>query len=766
MIAACLFALSAAWMVRTRRFRTGLLALVLLGLTGVLAARFQPPLLASQTAQSPGGIASAIAAEAVRLGPGTDALLARVSDRIVYEMYPGVFRGAEGTLADGAGNDSDKALLLRDLIQASNAKATLRFATCTLPAAQIDALIAAAKSGYRPPRVLAAVAAQAAAQAKTAKSRARLEHVGAVWAGVGAQNHDESARLYAALQAAHAPLKTTSAGDLRAAVAHHTWLQQMNGGSWQDLDPSLPHAKAGAALCAAESTATDLPGAAFDTVTARVRVERRRQGKLDDQTSVEGTWRTSDLARASLTFAFAESAEVHVSPSPQPPPPGFIAYTPVLLAGDKTIAGAGVLVPDLQKPIGAGISGGLGAGLASAFGQPAPPAAPAPSADVPDAVAMWLQVTVQAQGTTPETIESPIFDRVGYADRVAGRAATAALSSLDDGRGMYPAFGTLWNVGLTMGSATAGAGDGVAHAVTNDPAGVIRAIASAHRTYEALRRAIFAQLSGPSGPAIVNVRPGVSLLGITWRSAGATPSSPAPSLVMDVASDHALPDGAPPEAAVQWGTSSLIAERYVTAAQLMMSAVAKSGTVGQVTRRDVFGVFAAARQASVPAVLVRTDRDIASTLPPDAKARLAMALADGRVALAPAGPVQLDNETDYGWWLVGPDGSVRDEMQSGRHQELAEDTPPTANAVRQAPRIRKIGCLVAIAAIAVSMAAAVVSPGPEGFEAGGQTAELMNTLREIGDKENEFDEVEVTCSALAGGDELPAMPAHEGFRLK
>jgi hypothetical protein len=730
-----------------------------MGLTGMIAARLEAPLLASQTAQPPAATATAIAAEAARIGPGTDALLARVSDGIAYEMYSGVFRGSEATLADGAGNDLDKALLLRDLIWASNASASLRFATCTLSTAQGDALIAAAKSAYHPPRVLAAVAARAAAQAKTAKSRALLDHVGAVWTGVGAQNHDESARLYAAMRAAHAPLKTTSAGDLRAVVAHHTWLQQMNAGAWRDLDPTLPHAKAGAALCAAESIATDVPSAAFDTVTVRVRVERRRQGKLDDQTAVEGTWRTSDLARASLTFAFAESAELPVSPAPPAPPAGFNAYTPVLLAEGKTLAGAPVLVPDLEKSAGAGIARGLGGGIASVFGQPPAPAAPAASADVPDAVAMWLQVTVHAQEATPETIESPIFDRVGYADRVAGRATTAALSRLDDGNGMYLAFGTLWNVALTMGTATAGAGDGTAHSVSKDTAGVIRAIASAHRMYDALRRAIFARASGAPGQAMVNVRPGVSLLGITWRSTGANP--PAPSLVMDIAADHALPDGATPEAAVQWGTSSLIAERYVTAAQLMMSAVAKGGTVAEVARRDVFAVFAAARQASVPPVLVRTDREIASSLPPDAKTRLAMALADGRVALAPAGPVRVDNETEYGWWLIGPDGSVRDEMQSGRHQ-IVEYMQKVANAIRESPHIRAIGCAVAIAAIAASVAGAAVSAGPEAFEYGGQTAELMDTMREIGNKENEFDEVEETCTAVSGGEELPTVAGNEG----
>jgi hypothetical protein len=751
---ACLLALSAAWIIRTRRFRIGLLTVVLMGSAGLLTARFQPALFASETAQPPAAMDPAIAAEAGRLGPATDALLARVSDSITYEIYPGVFRGASATLADGAGNDSDKALLLRDLIRASNAKATLRFATCTLPGPQIDALIAAAKSAYRPPRVLAALAARAAAQAKTAKSRAFMEHVGAVWTGVGAQNHDESARLYAALQAAHAPLKTTSAGDLRAAVVHHTWLQQMNGSTWQDLDATLPHAKAGAALCAAESTAADLPSAAFDAVTVRVRVERRQQGKLDDRTAVEGTWRTSDLARAALTFAFAESAELPVSPTPHAAPAGFIAYTPVLVTGDKTIAGAPVLVPDLVKSAGAGMAG-LGGGIASVFGQPAPPAAPAPSADVPDAVAMWLQVTVQAPDTPPETVESPVFDRIGYADRVAGRAATATLAKLDDGKGMYLPFGALWNVGVTIGTATAGVGDGVFHGVSKDSAGVIGAIASAHRTYSPLRRAIFAQTNGAPGAAIVNVRPGVSLFGIVWRPNSASPASPVPSLVMDVASDHALPDGATPETAVQWGTSALLAERYATAAQLMLSAVAKGGNVGEVANGDVVGVFAAARRAAVPSMLVRTDRDIASSVPPDVKTRLAQALSNGRVALAPAKPVVIDNEAEYGWWLVGPDGSVRDEMQNGRHQEVAEYTGPTANAARSAPRIRLVGCVVTMAFVAASALATVTSSGHESFEAGDQTADLMETGTEIEEKQNQFDEAGETCQMLSGGD-LPA----------
>ena len=137
--------------------------------------------------------------------------------------------------------------------------------------------------------------------------------------GPGTENKDESARLSAALQAAHAPALPPSAGDLRAVVSHHTWLQeQATTGAWQDLASTPPHAKPGTSLCAADATTANLPATAYDTVTARVRVERRASGKLDDQTPLEHTWRAADLARSSLTFAFAEAADVKVSATPVP----------------------------------------------------------------------------------------------------------------------------------------------------------------------------------------------------------------------------------------------------------------------------------------------------------------------------------------------------------------------------------------------------------------------------------------------------------------
>ncbi len=63
-----------------------------------------------------------------------------VADEVRYEPYPGILRGARGTLAAGAGNSVDKALLLGALLDASVIE--YRFARGPLDAATAAELIA------------------------------------------------------------------------------------------------------------------------------------------------------------------------------------------------------------------------------------------------------------------------------------------------------------------------------------------------------------------------------------------------------------------------------------------------------------------------------------------------------------------------------------------------------------------------------------------------------------------------------------------------
>jgi hypothetical protein len=696
------------------------------------------------------GPSSMVASEAARLGANVDGLLARVSDKVAYEIYPGVFRGATATLVDGAGNDLDKALLLHDLMRAANPSANVRFASCTLSAQQADTLIAAAQGAYRAPVTLAQIADKAAPRAPNAQTRAFLQKQAALWSELLAQDRDESSRLLSTLQGANAPLKTLSAGDMHPAVAQHTWLQLQTGTTWTNLDPTLPHAKAGASLCDAQSTAPELSPMQYDTVTARVRVERRNNGMVDDRTAVEGTWRTSQLAGASLSFAFAEPAAFQIAGSPAPIPTGTVAFTPVLRAAGTNVSGEPLVMPSLIHVSGsAGSSAAKSASQANEmFGTAAPTATPqtqATDTGLPEVVGAWLQVTVNAAGVKPESIESTIFDRIAFADRAAGKASSVSLPPLDDAHGAYLPFAALWNIGINTGSAVAGAGDGGRFdPKSDDTDNLIHALGSIQRTYYAFRQSLFGAINTSKALPVENVQPGISLFAATWEANGAAPS---PALLMDVSSDHAVPEGAQPAQAVQWGVSSLVAERLLTNGPTMFAAAAIGRPFSQIPGRDVLGVFDLAQHNSVGAALVHSGGDLAASVPADAKARLATSLQDGSVAFAPSSVVDLGAGPDYGWWIIAPDGALRDEMQSGRHQDMPEEgVQVEEDVVEEAPPLRKTGILVKCAALIIGAAGVMASGmGGEGMEAGEQEAEIMHALYEAGENEQEIEEIGSHC---------------------
>jgi len=81
-----------------------------------------------------------VADVADRLGYDADAIFAFVRDEIHYESYAGVLRGAKGTLWARAGNSADPAVLLGELLAAS--QVPYRFAIGQLDAVQADGLAA------------------------------------------------------------------------------------------------------------------------------------------------------------------------------------------------------------------------------------------------------------------------------------------------------------------------------------------------------------------------------------------------------------------------------------------------------------------------------------------------------------------------------------------------------------------------------------------------------------------------------------------------
>ena len=178
-----------------------------------------------------GAVEDAALAQADRLPPETwelealalelafdlPAMHAFVRDHVAFDPYPGVLRGAQGTLSARAGNAWDQALLLHALVEASDYEA--RFAFGTLDDAAVAALLAAAPTGARAPLDDAPIAEVLAMDVARIGDRARRDHA-------------------LLLEALGGRLIGGAEADRSAFVRDHVWVQaQGDDGVWRDLDP-------------------------------------------------------------------------------------------------------------------------------------------------------------------------------------------------------------------------------------------------------------------------------------------------------------------------------------------------------------------------------------------------------------------------------------------------------------------------------------------------------------------------------------------------
>jgi hypothetical protein len=695
-----------------------------------------------------------VAAAARAIGGDPAVLLARVSG-IRSEIYPGVFRGAAGTLADGAGNDYDRAVLLHDLLAAANPGLKVRYAFCSLSGSESAAAVAAARAAYVTPSV-APTADALAARASDARVRQYFTRVATFWREATAQEHQQLDELAADVRKAGGQMAGATDAALQTIAADHVWIQARIQGTWVDLDAAVPQAKPGSSLCAPTTTSDSLPDAAFDTVTAVLRLETREAHQERETTIASGAWRTADLSGLPLVFAFAEPSGLH---APAPQPAGMLAYTPLLIAGPHTTAAAPIVIPapDQGPPTGQGAAGAV-AGAAAAFGTAANPPAPAPVRPVgPVPVALRLDIAVAGPHIARVSVDRPIFDRVSATDRAAGRAATAHLTDFP----LY-ALGTAWDIAVNLGTGVAGAGDrSRIDFKSKDPAMVVHAFGLMHRAYYALRRAVFADTLGPSAPPVFAVRPGVSFLGLAPQAAGIDPFG----LAIDRAVEGAAPVGANASQSLAWAVASVYGERLATGAPRMLASADKLDTL---PFDDAIEMFYIARHGNDPPTIVRSASDIARLrISDDAKTRLAASIAGGASAVVPATSVGYGGASDSGWWILRPDGRVTDEMQSGMHhsslpprrselrlpigfaadQGLVSDAfQSMVGAVRNAIMFAKNGSLAFCTAAVVSVAMASGDPGAieNGLRLATATAKVIQEAKTI----EEAEDAAVACGGV------------------
>ena len=309
-----------------QRRRAGVLllaaALLVVGGPGVTAGTARPG------AQGQARVASAptrpwtdpIGDLAYRLQYDVDRIFRFVADDIRYEPYPGILRGARGTLAAGAGNSVDKALLLGALLRDSQIR--FRFARGPLDVAASTALLdslstdldAARKLAKEP---LARGLEQATAVGATVRptDSARLAQIEQDTSAVQAHSAERLAAAKAnldgsvtmiedALQGAGVVLPSDTASSLPPAeTTAHTWVQMEKGTTWVDLDPTVAGSQPGAVLAPPTETLAALPDDLRSQIEFGVLVESMSGGQLTTNEVLTHDGYADALAETPVTFA-------------------------------------------------------------------------------------------------------------------------------------------------------------------------------------------------------------------------------------------------------------------------------------------------------------------------------------------------------------------------------------------------------------------------------------------------------------------------------
>lgn len=344
---------------------------------------------------------------AVDLAFDLPAMHAFVRDHVAFDPYPGVLRGARGTLAARAGNAWDQALLLFALVAANGYDA--RFAFGTLGDDAVAALLAAAPAGARVPLDDAPMAEVLAADVARIGDRARRDH----------------ARLLEALDGQ--PIGGAEA-DRSAHVRDHVWVQALDDdGVWRDLDPAAPY---GEALAAAASTAATLPEHMHHEVAVRAVAETLDAGAMVEIVVLEQRFVAADAAGAELWF--------YLQPDREGVGGALVdlfegaAWLPVLLVDGEARRGTAFeLGGSAGGLFGGGFFGGAGA----------------------DLVALRLEFETQGPGMEPHASTRVLYDRAPPAARLAGEVDVDDLEPLPED-GAPVAFGGLHHVMISTGGAS------------------------------------------------------------------------------------------------------------------------------------------------------------------------------------------------------------------------------------------------------------------------------------------------------------------------
>lgn len=359
-----------------------------------------------------------VKARAAALGQDPQAAFAFVRDQVVTEPYPGVLRGAAGTLSAGAGNNLDKSLLLGALL--AEGGHAVRYAHCELGTDQARNIVKAYFAESSAPTfheadlttaLTSALELQGLPKERSAEIAAARDRTRDWLDTAVARTSDDDFKLVRE-KLTRAGIKQESVDTTQTLIdeaRQHYWLQLKSGNDWQDFDPSNSGAVAGRSICRATETFDTLPANLYQSITLTVRNEYLNKGALTSAIALTKRIIVSEHYGDVLQFSNEVSEQSDLLKAP-----------PKRMRPALTIGTAVTYGDEFEyDPAASGAAGFDPFGSALSGGEEEPP----------KLAAQWLDFAIEAPGRK-STVSRAIVDAVPPRERAEGRITTVPVPDL------------------------------------------------------------------------------------------------------------------------------------------------------------------------------------------------------------------------------------------------------------------------------------------------------------------------------------------------
>jgi transglutaminase-like putative cysteine protease len=624
-----------------------------------------------------------VGARAKALPSDVPSIFAFVRDRVRLDAYNGAMRGPLGTLMGLAGNPTDKALLLAELLRDKGLQ--VRFARGTLSddeVRQLAGLVRAPTPAQSPeplPHPIATPKGFDEAQTDKTVQSLRDAYAKRMQDDI-ATAQSQAGKLADTLASRSVVLGSSAPTDWTPMFRTHYWVQVQQGDAWVDLDPSSPDLAVGKHLGRADTSfsATSLPDSEYVTVGITLSQDRIANGQPKDGDILSIRKNAADL--------FAQRLQLIIKP------------------GDKTtkIGDATSLVPQIN--FGGDVTKG-------------------DAIDVSDAgesqlQTLRLQIEVQTPGQPPSTYQRVLFSRqagqnaqaVAYG--VAGNYEFLVVPA--ELNGTFEAYKALLEM-VNQQSAYAWA-DAAVRGTAGTKLPVVRPELFPIELVQYARRDwIFAQQLGNAQPKPVRFyydRPDIVMLHRGYRAVG---KQTAAVIAYDIFDNGMAAVGDDARASAR----ANLARGY-------MDTSLEQRTLAAGPAVDTPKVMDAASKAGIATTVVTADAAQSAQalgLPPAVQTSLQATLDAGQVAIIPERPVMIDGQQQIGWLAIDPrSGNEIGRMSTGGGQALTETVIEEANTVyTEAEALEYYNSIFSCIAHGVTAPLA----GKEGAEAGHQFVSCM-----------------------------------------